>query len=156
VPTVEVPGMPESETSSSTSVDTDVPGQSESSDIPESESEEPESETEAQVYEVNVLNDEKDNAVVVFAADLLKLKDGKLKDLDEEDNVGSSVEESEESLPKETNKVSEAEKEAALKEIDLMKEVLPDDVARSEEHTSELQSRFDLVCRLLLEKKKHK
>src|SRR5207249_10239208 len=28
------------------------------------------------------------------------------------------------------------------------------DYARSEEHTSELQSRFDLVCRLLLEKKK--
>src|SRR5699024_11860763 len=32
---------------------------------------------------------------------------------------------------------------------------LPDDLVqiRSEEHTSELQSRFDLVCRLLLEKK---
>src|SRR5690349_23578416 len=28
-------------------------------------------------------------------------------------------------------------------------------VVRSEEHTSELQSRRDLVCRLLLEKKKH-
>src|SRR3989440_3300094 len=28
--------------------------------------------------------------------------------------------------------------------------------ARSEEHTSELQSRSDLVCRLLLEKKKKK
>src|SRR5438067_4643298 len=28
------------------------------------------------------------------------------------------------------------------------------DPHRSEEHTSELQSRFDLVCRLLLEKKK--
>src|SRR5699024_11668666 len=27
---------------------------------------------------------------------------------------------------------------------------------RSEEHTSELQSRFELVCRLLLEKKKEK
>src|SRR5699024_11988857 len=27
-------------------------------------------------------------------------------------------------------------------------------LARSEEHTSELQSRFDLVCRLLLENKK--
>src|SRR5207249_11597601 len=27
-------------------------------------------------------------------------------------------------------------------------------LSRSEEHTSELQSRFDLVCRLLLEKKK--
>src|SRR5438067_9978648 len=29
-----------------------------------------------------------------------------------------------------------------------------DPSVRSEEHTSELQSRFDLVCRLLLEKKK--
>src|SRR5689334_23853758 len=29
-------------------------------------------------------------------------------------------------------------------------------VARSEEHTSELQSQFHLVCRLLLEKKKKK
>src|SRR5690606_41040810 len=29
-----------------------------------------------------------------------------------------------------------------------------DDVVRSEEHTSELQSRENLVCRLLLEKKK--
>src|SRR5689334_23506726 len=29
-----------------------------------------------------------------------------------------------------------------------------DDPARSEEHTSELQSQFHLVCRLLLEKKK--
>src|SRR5437867_10343163 len=28
-------------------------------------------------------------------------------------------------------------------------------VGRSEEHTSELQSPYDLVCRLLLEKKKH-
>src|SRR5699024_11959963 len=32
--------------------------------------------------------------------------------------------------------------------------VIAFDVTRSEEHTSELQSRFDLVCRLLLEKKK--
>src|SRR5699024_11926494 len=31
---------------------------------------------------------------------------------------------------------------------------LPPQRIRSEEHTSELQSRFDLVCRLLLEKKK--
>src|SRR6266536_4162405 len=29
-------------------------------------------------------------------------------------------------------------------------------VARSEAHTSELQSRVELVCRLLLEKKKHR
>src|SRR5207249_10848944 len=33
--------------------------------------------------------------------------------------------------------------------------VMMDRYIRSEEHTSELQSRFDLVCRLLLEKKKH-
>src|SRR5699024_8073463 len=32
--------------------------------------------------------------------------------------------------------------------------VFPWTTSRSEEHTSELQSRFDLVCRLLLEKKK--
>src|SRR3989440_6832628 len=31
----------------------------------------------------------------------------------------------------------------------------PHRLPRSEEHTSELQSRSDLVCRLLLEKKKH-
>src|SRR5207247_11051566 len=31
----------------------------------------------------------------------------------------------------------------------------PRRAGRSEEHTSELQSRVDLVCRLLLEKKKH-
>src|SRR5699024_11849648 len=29
----------------------------------------------------------------------------------------------------------------------------PPPITRSEEHTSELQSRFDIVCRLLLEKK---
>src|SRR5690606_40786734 len=32
----------------------------------------------------------------------------------------------------------------------------PDETVRSEEHTSELQSRENLVCRLLLEKKKQK
>src|SRR5690625_5504801 len=32
---------------------------------------------------------------------------------------------------------------------------VPSRVGRSEEHTSELQSRGHLVCRLLLEKKKH-
>src|SRR5699024_11996296 len=33
------------------------------------------------------------------------------------------------------------------------KDLIPVMTNRSEEHTSELQSRFDLVCRLLLEKK---
>src|SRR5438067_6352227 len=43
--------------------------------------------------------------------------------------------------------------------LELVDDVLPqralrkDIVDRSEEHTSELQSRFDIVCRLLLEKK---
>src|SRR5699024_11775999 len=39
--------------------------------------------------------------------------------------------------------------------VDLPTPPLPEET-RSEEHTSELQSRFDLVCRLLLEKKKDK
>src|SRR5699024_11253178 len=42
--------------------------------------------------------------------------------------------------------------------IDKLVTLSPHDLAgitlRSEEHTSELQSRFDLVCRLLLEKNK--
>src|SRR5438105_10676817 len=36
--------------------------------------------------------------------------------------------------------------------VGVVEEIL--DPSRSEEHTSELQSRVDLVCRLLLEKKK--
>src|SRR5688572_32069709 len=36
-----------------------------------------------------------------------------------------------------------------------MFEVAPDGNRRSEEHTSELQSQSNLVCRLLLEKKKY-
>src|SRR5437868_4691960 len=42
---------------------------------------------------------------------------------------------------------------AALHGIENILCLTGDDVTRSEEHTSELQSRFDLVCRLLLEKK---
>src|SRR2546428_5553871 len=41
------------------------------------------------------------------------------------------------------------------KKLSLLK-ALTGSTARSEEHTSELQSRSDLVCRLLLEKKKKK
>src|SRR5438874_6135718 len=44
----------------------------------------------------------------------------------------------------------EKAKQARLHILDIMDQV------RSEEHTSELQSRRDLVCRLLLEKKKQK
>src|SRR2546422_8520768 len=44
--------------------------------------------------------------------------------------------------------------ERALKEMDRRRETqLAYNVERSEEHTSELQSRLHLVCRLLLEKK---
>src|SRR3712207_8790759 len=39
-------------------------------------------------------------------------------------------------------------------EIRLEKPTVEQEIARSEEHTSELQSRQYLVCRLLLEKKK--
>src|SRR2546422_5792329 len=51
----------------------------------------------------------------------------------------------------------------AVREIDIARrlmhhavtrQALPKGVDRSEEHTSELQSRLHLVCRLLLEKKK--
>src|SRR5699024_11862738 len=50
--------------------------------------------------------------------------------------------------------VTAAEERVAEKEN--FRGTLTSENARSEEHTSELQSRFDLVCRLLLEKKKEK
>src|SRR5687768_17902469 len=40
--------------------------------------------------------------------------------------------------------------------VHLLAEVADGQLLRSEEHTSELQSRLHLVCRLLLEKKKKK
>src|SRR5699024_12351645 len=43
-----------------------------------------------------------------------------------------------------------------LKVLGYFGDSITTDHIRSEEHTSELQSRFDLVCRLLLEKKKKK
>src|SRR5699024_12690428 len=55
----------------------------------------------------------------------------------------------------------EAEDEAKQREREVdrsgrQRAPFPDPGQRSEEHTSELQSRFDLVCRLLLEKKNRK
>src|SRR5438067_5509244 len=56
--------------------------------------------------------------------------------------------------------ISKSEKTAAASDLpDAIKNAKGIDSVvetRSEEHTSELQSRFDLVCRLLLEKKKKK
>src|SRR5699024_11914590 len=48
----------------------------------------------------------------------------------------------------------EPENDAAIEEFCELNFGVTFPMFRSEEHTSELQSRFDLVCRLLLEKKK--
>src|SRR5690349_23142760 len=49
----------------------------------------------------------------------------------------------------------EQEREERVGGLSLVLHIVSDDAyPRSEEHTSELQSRRDLVCRLLLEKKK--
>src|SRR6267143_2868736 len=48
-----------------------------------------------------------------------------------------------------------AEEKVSKESAGLRVAVLPGGCSRSEEHTSELQSQFHLVCRLLLEKKKH-
>src|SRR2546430_8858028 len=47
-----------------------------------------------------------------------------------------------------------ADQRQRLAGADLERHVVDRDEARSEEHTSELQSQSNLVCRLLLEKKK--
>src|SRR5699024_12077440 len=49
---------------------------------------------------------------------------------------------------------SSAEEERVLVRCFVLQTFSSMSSARSEEHTSELQSRFDLVCRLLLDKKK--
>src|SRR5207249_6108374 len=58
--------------------------------------------------------------------------------------------------PKRTSRhnVSTMDSQPPERTISLLTSRLPRSKRRSEEHTSELQSRFDLVCRLLLEKKK--
>src|SRR5690606_41796763 len=50
----------------------------------------------------------------------------------------------------------EADMAAAADHFGEFRLVRGEDEDRSEEHTSELQSRENLVCRLLLEKKKHR
>src|SRR3712207_8471821 len=60
-------------------------------------------------------------------------------------------------VPVEGDVKNEGDERLTLRLSDPVNLVLGDDTAvRSEEHTSELQSRQYLVCRLLLEKKKHK
>src|SRR5699024_12769593 len=53
-----------------------------------------------------------------------------------------------------TGKTTERKLRESLAYITQGMTPLDQNATRSEEHTSELQSRFDLVCRLLLEKKK--
>src|SRR5947207_7540340 len=52
--------------------------------------------------------------------------------------------------------VNPAAKEEIARELGLDQPIPSSRAIRSEEHTSELQSHSDLVCRLLLEKKKTK
>src|SRR2546422_7527045 len=55
-----------------------------------------------------------------------------------------------------TAAVAECRDGASRRGVQRIEELLHRDEDRSEEHTSELQSRLHLVCRLLLEKKKKK
>src|SRR5690606_41544335 len=74
-----------------------------------------------------------------------------LEKLEEElPGLEGSFKECEESLKKAEQQTQKA-KEELNQEVPLIKNVR---LLRSEEHTSELQSRENLVCRLLLEKKK--
>src|SRR5206468_8267014 len=52
--------------------------------------------------------------------------------------------------------VAHNERRGRVRGLQVRVELMQTVAVRSEEHTSELQSRSDLVCRLLLEKKKKK
>src|SRR5438105_11194455 len=57
---------------------------------------------------------------------------------------------------KEEKRLLEGREHPGLKSVAADMSICREEIERSEEHTSELQSRVDLVCRLLLEKKKKK
>src|SRR5699024_12376481 len=80
----------------------------------------------------------------------------------ESDYIMQMVRDIEETVDISRNKIQEIENydiiqrgSEAIQTVDgFLDKVWLNDFSRSEEHTSELQSRFDIVCRLLLEKKK--
>src|SRR5690625_1203211 len=80
-----------------------------------------------------------------------KEQKAKQKQQDEKDKNKEQLEKTQ--IEKKQNDKQKKKKESKSKHtvIDVNKAI---DIARSEEHTSELQSRGQLVCRLLLEKKK--
>src|SRR5699024_11674139 len=65
----------------------------------------------------------------------------------DDSHADTQAEPAKEATEKASNNVNPAHQEGVAVEAQVNN-------PRSEEHTSELQSRFDLVCRLLLEKKK--
>src|SRR5690349_24031642 len=54
------------------------------------------------------------------------------------------------------NRITSVNERSLTKTVNNIEHIESQSLPRSEEHTSELQSRRDLVCRLLLEKKKKK
>src|SRR5699024_11094477 len=70
-------------------------------------------------------------------------------------NVENAVKNYEQSIENQDKKLPKHIQSTAYYKLGLLN-LKNNDQDRSEEHTSELQSRFDLVCRLLLEKKKKK
>src|SRR6266567_3738911 len=85
----------------------------------------------------------------------VKPKEDKDEELVPEDGKGGAPEEDEkEVLARVQKNMRAAEEKLANKELG--EPTLQTQRDRSEEHTSELQSQSNLVCRLLLEKKKHK
>src|SRR2546430_7152215 len=79
---------------------------------------------------------------------------GAMKDLDEA--LGINANDIESLLLRSNLHVMQGHEDKANADVEKLQKLAPDlpQVLRSEEHTSELQSQSNLVCRLLLEKKK--
>src|SRR5699024_12444265 len=83
----------------------------------------------------------------LFRSKLVDVQKSITAQREESDQQKEKLEEKENELQASVEEMGLEDGELAALEEDILGE-------RSEEHTSELQSRFDLVCRLLLEKKK--
>src|SRR5699024_3042600 len=92
----------------------------------------------------------------IFLIDLGELKQGEISDYV---HVIKNISPVKETIAQKTEELKEAQRQGntskqntlSIEIINLNKKLKNN--KKSEEHTSELQSRFDLVCRLLLEKK---
>src|SRR5438034_6424556 len=110
------------------------------------------------VFKYNAVRQRDEQSVKIFFSYLQQMKADLISILKKEYQIHTILNKFQSSLQLELRQLQTFSKiMSELKsEVSRLKSILSQKKKRSEEHTSELQSHSDLVCRLLLEKKKKK